>query len=136
MDINAVNRIRAIKGLAPIGGKPPEDLKREKDKKSKKAAKKKKKINIRGEKRKEINKQLKKVCYPFVLKRDPFCKIQSPVCTRISTVVNHTEGRGLDVVLDVEKMEGCCPPCNDYIEAHPTFDDGKHKKPRHHKKII
>jgi hypothetical protein len=133
MDTNAVNRIRAIKGLPPIGTKDDSHLKRERDKKEKKAKKKKKPINPITDKRKEINKELKKLV-PVILRRDPICKIQSPVCTRVSTVVNHTEGRGLDVILDADKMEGCCAPCNGYIESHPTFNGGKHKKPRHNKK--
>lgn len=46
------------------------------------------------------------------------CEIQSPVCTRIATVLNHNEGREGDNLLDKSKMTKCCPPCNDYIEAH------------------
>jgi hypothetical protein len=133
-DLQALNRLRAVRGLGPVGTKDNSDQKRETAKKEKKSEKKKKRINKVGEDRKATNKILKNECYPMVLKRDPICKIQSPVCTRISTVVNHTEGRGKDVILDVNKMEGCCPPCNGFIEEHPNFNGGQHKKPRHHKK--
>jgi hypothetical protein len=127
-DYVALNRLRAARGLGPIGTKDNSDQRREKKKKDDKAAKKKKKKkpNVRGESRREINKQLKKI-YPKILQRDPICKIQSPVCLRVSTVVNHTKGRGINEVLDEKLMEGCCPPCNGYIESHPEFDGGKHK---------
>lgn len=134
VDIHALNRLRAVRGLGPIGTKDNSDQKRENGKKEAKAKKKKKRINPIGQKKKETNKLLKNIHYPNVLRRDPICKIQSPICTRVSEVVNHTEGRDEDVILDESKMEGCCAPCNGYIESFPKFNGGKHKKPRHHKK--
>lgn len=62
------------------------------------------------------------------------CEIQSPVCTRIATVLNHNQGRDGDNLLDKSKLSKCCPPCNDYIEKHHAwakergFKDQRHGK--------
>lgn len=85
-----------------------------------------------GEKMKDIKAALKKK-YPKFLKTRPFCNIQSPVCTKIATCVNHTRGRGRDEILNESTWEPSCEPCNGYIEQHPSWNSGKHKKSRHKK---
>lgn len=63
------------------------------------------------------------------------CEIQSPVCTRIATVLNHDEGREGDNLLDKSKMTKCCPPCNNYIESHHAWAKERgFKASRHGKK--
>lgn len=59
--------------------------------------------------------------YPIFLSTRPFCKIKSPVCTYLATVVNHTEGRGEDKILDMRTWEESCAPCNIYIEVHDKW---------------
>jgi hypothetical protein len=132
-DLQALNRLRAVRGLGPIGTTDNSDQKREKAKKEKKAAKKKRVPNKIGDKRKEVNKQLK-IMVPVYLRSHPICGIQSPVCTRIATCVNHTEGRGPNEILNEQTWEPSCSACNGYIEQYPKFNGGQHKKPRHHKK--
>lgn len=93
---------------AKSGGTGKPAPKKRMKKRSKKMAKKMRKLG-------QINKELlgDKTGDPTKL-----CEIQSPVCTRIATVVNHNQGRDGDNLLDKSKMTRCCPPCNDYIEAH------------------
>lgn len=63
------------------------------------------------------------------------CEIQSPVCTRIATVLNHNQGRQGDNLLDKSKLSKCCPLCNDYIESHHEWAKERgFKQQRHGKK--
>lgn len=81
---------------------------------------------------KEVKKELKKL-YPLFLAKHPLCNIKSPVCTRVATCINHTKGRGCNV-LNVEDFESSCTACNLFIEEnHEWARIRNHKKPRHNK---
>lgn len=56
--------------------------------------------------------------YPIFLSTRPICRIQSPVCTRMATVVHHSRGRGAKFIFDQSTWIECCPPCNGYIEGN------------------
>lgn len=87
-------------------------------------------IQKRGEKMKAVVEVLKKL-YPLYLKKRPKCAINSPVCTKISTCVNHTEGRGENEILDQSTWEPSCQNCNLYVEEHHEWArENGHKKQR------
>jgi hypothetical protein len=91
-----------------------------------------KSIEKQSENIKEVNKQLKKI-YPVYLKLHPACNIKSPVCLKKATCVNHTRGRGANV-LNQEDWEPSCIPCNGYIESHHAWAAERgHKKEQHTK---
>lgn len=91
-------------------------------------------IPKRSEKEKVTIAQLKKEYKQYLSKPGNLkCKIKSPVCIKEATCVNHTNGRGINV-LNQKDWEPCCPPCNDYIEAHHEWAAERgHKKQRHKK---
>ncbi len=96
--------------------------------------KQKKPIAKKSEKKIEIDKQLKK-SYPIYLKENPVCKIQSPACTQKATCVNHTQGRGVNEILNQSTWEPSCVPCNHWVEEnHALAEAGGHKISRHQKK--
>lgn len=49
-----------------------------------------------------------------VLRRDPYCTIRGPKCTRISTTVDHVLPLSLrpDLAHDPANLRGACGPCN------------------------
>ena len=69
-----------------------------------------------SEKMKDVKYQLKKL-YPIYIAKHPCCNIQSPVCTKKATCVNHTKGRG-ENVLNQDDWEASCTACNGWIEEH------------------
>jgi hypothetical protein len=112
-----LNEIRAIKGAAHLYP----------DKKAVKRSitqpapeKEKQPPPKRSDKMKDIVALLRKG-YARFLKKNPFCKIKSPVCTKVATVINHTRGRTEDVILDEAWWEASCPACNGYIEEHDAW---------------
>ena len=87
-------------------------------------------VKKESDKMKDVKAELKKK-YPRFLKKNPFCNIQSPVCTKVATCVNHTRGRGRDEILNEDTWEASCVPCNQYIESHPDWNGGQHKQSPH-----
>lgn len=87
--------------------------------------------NKESAKMKEDKKILKKKYAEFLLKH-PKCNIQSPVCTKKATCINHTRGREGNL-LNEKDWEASCVACNGYIESHHDWGQQRgHKKPRHH----
>lgn len=81
----------------------------------------------------DIKKQLKKL-YPQFLKKHPFCEINSPVCTKVATCINHKKGRGKNEILNEETWEASCTACNGYIEENDSWArENGHKVSRHSK---
>lgn len=91
-----------------------------------------KRINKQTKKIRAVNRKLKKA-YPVFLASRPNCEIESPVCARAATVVNHNRGRGNNV-LNQKDWTPCCPPCNDYIESHHAWAEERGFKISRHKK--
>lgn len=91
-------------------------------------------IPKRSEKMKEVVKDLKRL-YARFLKTRPFCRIKSPVCTKIATIVHHMKGRTPAMIMDEEFWCEACPMCNLYVEEHPQwamekgFKISRHAKP-------
>lgn len=69
----------------------------------------------RSEKMKKIVAELKKL-YPLFLLKHRGCQIKGPDCTRIATVVHHTEGRLPSKILDQSKWMASCAICNMWVE--------------------
>lgn len=86
----------------------------------KKLPKEKKPLNKRSEGMKDVMKDLKKA-YTKFLKSRPFCRIKSPVCQKIATVIHHMKGRTPAVILDEDFWCEACPVCNLYVEEHPDW---------------
>lgn len=49
------------------------------------------------------------------------CKIKSPVCSKISTAINHKKRRFKETKMNEEFIEPCCSECNIYIEQHDAW---------------
>lgn len=90
-------------------------------------------IKKRSKKQVKVIRELAKL-YPIFLADRPLCKIQSPICTRNATVVNHDRGRGANVLNQKDWTE-CCPPCNGYIEENHDWAEARGFKKSRHKKI-
>ena len=94
-----------------------------------KERKKRKAIKPYSDKRAKIQKEQYVPKMLKYLEDRPECAIKSPVCTFHSACVNHIKGRQtVERLLDDEWWEPSCTPCNNYIEEHPGFNDGKHKQ--------
>lgn len=91
-------------------------------------------IAKQSDKEKDIKKQLKKKYKVFLSQPENLlCAIKSPECTKLATCVNHTNGRGANV-LNEEDWEPSCEHCNNYIEEHHQWAKERgHKKQRHKK---
>lgn len=87
----------------------------------------------KSKKQMKIDRQLKKAYAEFLARpENKYCNIQhDEECTRVATVVNHTRGRGANV-LNQEDWEPACPNCNGKIEQeHAAAKEAGHKKPIH-----
>jgi hypothetical protein len=127
-------KLKGHTGLTPIQSKIPgkrpresnkedigkQDGKAQKGEKAVPQSNKKKKKGGRTKKLARIMRALKKT-YPAFLERNPICRIQSPICTQVATVVNHEKGRGINVVMNPKYWTPCCPACNGYIEVHDKW---------------
>jgi hypothetical protein len=85
-------------------------------------------IPKKSAKQKVVDRELSKLV-PMLLKKNPVCQIQSPVCTHQAVTAHHVHGRGKMDVLNPKKMETCCAPCNLWVEAN----DAKARKQGHKK---
>lgn len=105
--INRRNQMLGIKPKAPPKGKNPDKPKKE--------------IPKRSKKMKGVIKEVKKLYEIYLAKpENQICLIQSPVCTKVATVVNHKRRRGANIA-NVKDWEPCCPACNGYIENHTSW---------------
>ena len=89
-------------------------------------------IPKRSKKMKSTVAELKKKYAEFLaLPENKYCKIKFPGCTKVATVVNHTNGRQGNV-LNEEDFEPSCESCNSKIEKeHAKAQAAGHKKQRH-----
>lgn len=79
------------------------------------------KIKQKSENKKEVDKELKKMYPAFLAENFFICKIQSPECTGVATVVHHKKGRIGDQIFVVEDWMSSCPRCNGYVEDHDEW---------------
>lgn len=82
------------------------------------------KIKQCSEDRSFDNKVLK-FLYDIFLEKRTVCRIQSPDCTKMATVVHHKKGRGRFVLFDWSTWLPCCPACNGYVEANHEWAKSK-----------
>lgn len=121
-------KLKAATGMASPKGHVPEkkEISQPRAEKHAQGAKKvvtaRPKVKKKGRTKKlaKIMRALKKT-YPAFLERNPICKIQSPECTQVATVVNHEKGRGITLVMNQKYWTPCCPACNGYIEIHDKW---------------
>jgi len=71
-------------------------------------------------KRKEVNKEYRKIVKEE-LSKDDRCKIKSPVCTGKAQGMNHKQKRSPKNLIDRKNLEGACNPCNGYCEDNPKW---------------
>lgn len=77
-------------------------------------------IPKQSKKRVEENEVYKPISERF-RKEHPMCVIKSPVCTKFTQGVHHTEGRVGSDFTDESKMLPACNACNGYIESHSQW---------------
>jgi hypothetical protein len=78
-------------------------------------------IPKRSDKMIEEMKQYKPLVANFLSKpENSICLIQSPVCTKKATCVNHKKRRGKNL-MNEKYFEPSCGPCNNYIESHTQW---------------
>lgn len=80
-------------------------------------AKPKKPIEKVSVKRKQENKELKKIAKS----KGELCQINSPECTGKSQGTHHLVKRSPKNLLDPANILLACNPCNSYIESHVTW---------------
>ncbi len=73
--------------------------------------------NKKSPDQKDIDRELKKLYPPFLLKH-PLCEIHGPHCLGVATCAHHSEGRLPSIVLDMTKWIPSCAPCNLWAETH------------------
>lgn len=73
-----------------------------------------------SEKRKEINKEYKKIS-KAKMKVDDRCKVKSPVCTGKAQGQNHKQKRSPKNLIDINNLENSCNACNQYIENNTEW---------------
>lgn len=61
-----------------------------------------------------------KVAAYLAKEENEMCLIQSPVCTRVATCVNHKRRRGKNL-MNENDWEPSCGPCNLWIENHDAW---------------
>ena len=71
-------------------------------------------------KRKEVNKEYKKIV-KSKLKENPDCVVKSPECTGKAQGLNHKQKRSPKNLTELANLENCCNACNAYIETHPKW---------------
>lgn len=75
-----------------------------------------------SDKRKEDNKELKKIVAAFLSKpENKYCKIRFAGCTNIADTAHHSEGRIGDNLLDVTKLIASCWNCNRVVEEQDAL---------------
>lgn len=80
----------------------------------------KKPIKKVSDKRKEENKTYKKQVKSAV-KKDPRCKIKSPVCTGKAQGLHHLQKRSPKNLTNPKNQVSACNACNLYIEENPIW---------------
>lgn len=89
--------------------------------KEKKPAKK-AKVGKRSKKMKKEIAKLKPIIAEFLSRPgNNLCAINSPVCTKAATCVNHTAGRTGKKLTDTKYFEPSCTPCNGFIEENDAW---------------
>lgn len=89
-------------------------------------------MSQRSEKMKGIISALRPLYDKFLADR-PICEIRSEDCTGQATCVHHTEGRGVNQILDNSKWKACCSACNLWCETHHAEAEDKGMKVSRHK---
>jgi hypothetical protein len=56
-----------------------------------------------------------------ILKKNPNCRIQSPVCTTKAQGLHHLAGRVGAKLTDKKYLIPACNPCNDFVERNPPW---------------
>lgn len=88
-----------------------------------------------SEKRKAQNAVYKPVSEEM-RKNFPMCAIKSPVCTKFTEGVHHTEGRVGSDFLDESKMIPSCNACNRFVEDNSKWaKENGFKKPNYKSKL-
>jgi len=78
-------------------------------------------IRKRSDKMKQQMKEYKPKVAAYLAKHEnQICLIQSPVCRKKATCINHRRRRGANL-LNEEDWEPSCTPCNLYIETHDAW---------------
>lgn len=73
-----------------------------------------------SEKRKQVNKDYKKVSQP--LWKGKKCKVKSPNCTKEAQGIHHLKPKvNTHDLLDTKNMLPACNACNTYIEDFPVW---------------
>lgn len=56
-----------------------------------------------------------------IIKENPNCRINSPVCTGKAQGANHKQKRSPSNYTEKDNLEGACNACNGYCETHPAW---------------
>lgn len=85
-----------------------------------------KKVRTVIAKKSKSTKQQDKIYKPFVKEylsrpENKYCKINSPVCTKIATTINHLKRRFKAVIMNEKYIEPCCENCNGFIEQFDSW---------------
>lgn len=76
-------------------------------------------LNKVADKRKEEDKEYKKIVAQMA-STGKKCEIKSPVCTKVMEGLHHMKKRGKHY-LDRKFLKRSCNPCNRYLEEHPDW---------------
>lgn len=77
-------------------------------------------------KRKEENKTLDKI-RAKKLKENPYCTINSPICERVATGLDHIQKTSPKNRVKEENLTPACSPCNGYKEKFPLWAEANGK---------
>ncbi len=91
-----------------------------------------KEISKESVKMKGVKAELKKL-YPIFLQKHKKCQLKMEGCTKESTVVHHTEGRGPAEVLNQKTWKASCVGCNLQVEIKHAEAESKGLKVSRHK---
>lgn len=80
----------------------------------------KKPIPSKSAKRKEQDKQYRKIVREMIDK-DGRCQVQSPKCTGKAQGLNHKQKRSPNNLLQKDNLTPCCNACNLYIELNSEW---------------
>ena len=58
--------------------------------------------------------------YPLFLQKFPLCQLNTPVCTKIATVIHHSEGRIGTKVTEEKTWMASCVGCNNWVEGNDS----------------
>lgn len=81
------------------------------------APKDKKPVKKISDKRKELNKEYKKISHEF-LRDKPFCQVNSPDCTKVTEGVHHKKGKIGELLTNPDFFIASCNACNLWIEVN------------------